>query len=58
MSLCDIVAGVYTPVLEKYSKHFSLEDSLAEDYSRQVGQHPATALAPPLDFITLSAPSI
>jgi hypothetical protein len=39
---------LYTPVLEKHSKHFSLEDSLAEDYSGQVGQRPATALAPPL----------
>jgi hypothetical protein len=26
------------------------------DYSREVGQHPATALAAPLDFITMSAP--
>ncbi len=26
---CHIVAGVYTPVLAKHSKHFSLEDSLA-----------------------------
>jgi hypothetical protein len=26
---CHIVAGAYTPVLAKHSKHFSLEDSLA-----------------------------
>ena len=29
MSLCHIVPGVYTPVLAKHSKNFSLEDSLA-----------------------------
>ena len=29
IGLCHIVPGVYTPVLAKHSKHFSLEDSLA-----------------------------
>ena len=30
----NIVSGVYTPVLAKHSKHFSLEDSLAVDVDR------------------------
>ena len=34
----NTVPGAYTPVLAKRPKHFSLEDSLAEDYSRPVGQ--------------------
>ena len=28
----NIVPGVYTPVLAKHSKHFSLEDSLASRF--------------------------
>ena len=31
---CHIVAGAYTPVLAKHSKHFSLEDSLAVGVDR------------------------
>ena len=30
---------MYTPALAKHSKHFSMEDRLAVDYSREVGQN-------------------
>ena len=51
-SFGNIVLSVYTHILAKRSQNFRLADGLAADYSRQVGQHPATALAPPLGHKT------
>ena len=43
---CQIVPGVYTPVLAKRSQNFRLADGLAAGYSPQFGQHPVTARHP------------